>query len=93
MVILDTESYLLRSTNDDQQAVQLFKELMHGILHPVPTKRFTAAQAIMFIKKIKNIPHSDPFKKNVDPKNVTDIFMQFGKKKIDSELKYLMSFF
>jgi hypothetical protein len=66
---------------------------MEGILFPVPTERLTPAKAISLVKNLKNIPHQDPFKQNVDTKEMTDIFMQFGKKKMDKELKYLMSFF
>ena len=84
---------LLRSANDNPESVILFKQLMGGLLAINPLHRLDINQAIKLVKQIKAIPHDDPFKRNVDPPEVKNIFLQFGKvnqiTKLNKDINYL----
>jgi serine/threonine protein kinase len=94
-LMISQSYYLMRTANDDPQAVSLFKDLMYGLLNPVPTARINITEAINLVKELKNLTTEDPFRLNKDPVQVTDIFMQFGGKTklaiLNSEIKYLNS--
>jgi len=90
---------LIRNADDDPNAVRVFKDLMYGLLNPVPTMRININEAINLVKELKAMSPEDPFRKNKDPSTVTEIFMQFGKAKIleklksvNSQIKYLNNY-
>jgi serine/threonine protein kinase len=90
-VMMSQADYLIESVNDDPQVVKLFKELMYGLLNPVPTDRIDINTAIDLVKQIKAFPSEDPFRKNKDPDEMKEIFMQFGKTNLSNKLKIVNS--
>jgi serine/threonine protein kinase len=95
MIIFRNYEYLMSSSRDNQQIVPLFRELFRGLINPSPIDRIDINKAIELVKKIKEIHKNangvDPFKSNVDPDSVKNVFLQFGKSKNEHEktLKYL----
>ena len=62
---------------------------MQGILNINPEKRFDINQALKTVKEMVKSRYYDPFKKNKDSQEVLNIFMQFGKNQLASDLRYL----
>ena len=85
--MLSQINYLKRSADDDPVAVEQFKELMYGILNPIPMARMEISDALELVKELKNLTSEDPFRRNKDPSEVTDIFMQFGDQGLEQKLK------
>jgi serine/threonine protein kinase len=90
-VMMSQSDYLIESVNDDPQVVKLFKGLMYGLLNPVPDDRIDINTAIGLVKHIKAFPSEDPFRKNKDPDEMKEIFMQFGKTNLSNKLKIVNS--
>ena len=76
---------LLRTTNDNPDAVHLFRELMNGLLSINPDYRLDINQAIKLVKEIKKTgTYQDPFKKNIDPEDTKKrLLSNFGNNEID----------
>ena len=84
--------FLLPEKDDNPEAVKLFNQLMQGLLHLSPVFRYDTAQAISLVKRIKKIPHDNPFEVNKDSSEVRNIFLAFGKrslKQVMREINYL----
>lgn len=97
-MILRLYEYLLPSSQDVN--VKLFRDLLEGILNINPEQRFDINQALEIVKQMvaykdpttkKIVRNYDPFRKNIDPPEVKNIFLQFGKKSLSSDLRYLQA--
>ena len=97
-MILRLYEYLLPSSQDLPDQVKLFRDLLEGILNINPEQRFDINQALEIVKQMvaykdpttkKIVRNYDPFRKNIDPPEVKNIFLQFGKKSLSSDLRYL----
>jgi serine/threonine protein kinase len=98
-MILRLYEYILPSSQDLPDQVKLFRDLLEGILNINPEQRFDINQALEIVKQMvaykdpttkKIVRNYDPFRKNIDPPEVKNIFLQFGKKKMISDLRYLL---
>jgi len=52
-IMLRLTSFLMPAKNDDAEAVQIYNEMVHGLLQPNPVDRMSIAVALRMIKRLK----------------------------------------
>jgi len=91
LMIIRFYNYLLPEDQDDPKAVDLFNQLLFGIVDFDPSSRMRINEAISLVKEIRQLSPVDPFKVNRDQPEKIELFSKtlgFGST-VDRDISYL----